>query len=52
MQQQIDLLNQESRKVTNKLEEDLKAAQDQLKQLSLGTPGGRQETGSFRRPKI
>ena len=36
MQQQIDLLNQEGRKVTNKLEQDLKAAQDKLQQLSQG----------------
>ena len=36
MQQQIDLLNQESRKVTNKLEEDLKAAEVKLQQESLG----------------
>ena len=36
MQQQIDLLNQEGRTVRKKLEQDLRAAQAQLQQLSQG----------------
>ena len=36
MQQQIDLLNQESRTVTKQLEQDLRTAQEKLKQQSQG----------------
>ena len=36
MQQQIDLLNQESREVRKKLEQELKTTQDELQKLSQG----------------
>lgn len=36
MQQQIDLLNQENRKVKKKLEQDLKAAEEKFRRLSEG----------------
>ena len=36
MQQQIDLLNQEGRKMTNKLENDLSLAQEKIQELSQG----------------